>query len=331
MKKLAVSLLMSSAVFATSAEAKVKVVASFSILGDLVANVGGDKIELSTLVGPGGDAHVFEPKPADAQAMAAADIVFVNGLGFEGFQERLVEASGFKKQLMVITEGIDSIEAEGEDDDHAGEEAGEHGRVAAAEKKDDHASEPEGQHAGEEAGEHGAIDPHAWHDTGNVRVYVKNIAEGLCTVDAASCETYKANAKAYEVKLDALDSEIETAMSQIPEDRRIVITSHDAFAYLGRAYKIRFLAPEGVSTESEASAKDVASIIRQIRSDKATALFVENISNPRLMEQIAAETGLQIGGELYSDALSPEDGPAATYIDLMRHNTGLLSKAMAGS
>lgn len=288
---------------------KIKVVASFSILADFVQRVGGDRVELTTLVGPDGDAHVYEPKPDDAKAMAAAQVVFMNGLAFEGWLDRLVESSGYKGPIVKATDGI-KPEKMSDDHDHA-----------EGEKKEEH----EHEHA------HGEFDPHAWQSAANSIVYVKNIAEALCATKVSDCETFKANADAYTKELSALHGEIEAAVSKIPEDRRNVITSHDAFGYFSRAYGITFHAPEGVSTESEASAKDVAKLIEQIREDRASALFVENISDLRLIEQISNETGLKIGGALYSDALSSKDGPAATYIDMMRHNTKLLTEAMAGS
>ncbi len=303
---------------------KLKVVASFSILGDFVQNVGGDHVEVTTLVGPDGDAHVYEPKPDDAKAMAAAKLVFVNGLAFEGWLDRLVESSGYKGPLIKATDGIEPEKMEeGHDHDHAeGKKKEEHDHDHAEgqkEKGHDH------DHA------HGEFDPHAWQSVANAQVYVKNIAKALCAVEKADCDTFKANAEAYSKQLQALDGEIKDAVSKIPENRRTVITSHDAFGYFSHAYGVKFLAPEGVSTESEASAKDVARLIQQIREDKASALFVENISDPRLIEQISSETGLKIGGALYSDALSGKGGPAPTYIDMMKHNVKLLTEAMAGS
>lgn len=282
--------------------AEIKAVASFSILGDMVSRVGGSRVEVATLVGPDGDAHVYQPKPADAKAMAAAQVVFVNGLGFEGWLERLAAASGYQGKPVVVTDGI--------------------------------APEPRAaSHQHEEAGAHAqdSIDPHAWQDAANAQVYVRNIAEGLCAADAAGCAAYRANAAAYGREIAALDAEIEAAIARVPADKRTVITTHDSFGYFARAYGIAFLAPEGVSTESEASAWDVARLIEQIRARKASALFVENVSDPRLVEQIARETGLKLGGALYSDALSPEDGPAPTYLAMMRHNLRLLSTAMTGS
>jgi zinc/manganese transport system substrate-binding protein len=271
------------------AKDKIKVVASFSILGDFVQKVGGDQVEVTTIVGPDGDAHVYEPKPNDAKAMAAAQVVFFNSLAFEGWLDRLVESSGYKGKLVKSTDGIKLKQMDGEPD------------------------------------------PHAWQSAVNAQIYVKNIAEALCVVEKPDCDVFKANAEAYSKELAAVNDEIKTAVGKIPENRRTVITSHDAFGYFSQEYGITFLAPEGLSTESEASAKDVAKLIEQIREDKASAIFVENISDPRLVEQIASETGLRIGGALYSDALSSKDGPAPTYVDMMKHNARLLTEAMTGS
>ena len=313
------------ALAAASAE-NLKVVASFSIIADFAKNVGGDRVDITTLVGPNGDAHVYEPKPADAAAVGAADVVLVNGLQLEGFLPRLIEASGTKAPIVELTKGGEVLkmadephpheEAE-EDHDHAAAEA-EHG------KGEDHAQE-EGHH------HHGEYDPHAWQSVHNAEVYVKNIADAFCAADAAGCDTYQANAGAYGKTLEALNAEVRAAVAEIPEAKRTIITSHDAFGYFEHEYGIRFLAPEGVSTESEASAADVAALIRQIRQDKASAIFVENITNPRLIEQIAGETGLKVGGELYSDALSDGSGPAATYVDMMRHNVSTIKGAILGS
>jgi zinc/manganese transport system substrate-binding protein len=280
-----------------AAEAKIKVVASFSILADLTANVGGDKIELTSIVKPGSDAHVYEPKPDDVKAVVAADVVIVNGLGFEGWQQRLIEASGFKKYLVTAAQGVRARELDHE----------EHG---------------------DEAHDHQDHDPHAWQNVANAQVYVANIAKGLCATDKVNCDYYEGKAKAYTEKLVALDSEIKSAINTIPEQNRTIITSHDAFGYLAESYGLDFLAPEGISTDAEASARDVARLIIQVREKNAKALFVESISDPRLLEQIASETGLKPGGTLYSDALSGTDGPASTYIDMMRHNIKTITSAI---
>ncbi|QND61585.1 zinc ABC transporter solute-binding protein (plasmid) [Mesorhizobium huakuii] len=319
------------AALATASAENLKVVASFSIIADFAKNVGGDRVTITTLVGPNGDAHVYEPKPADAAAVGAADVVLVNGLQFEGFLQRLVEASGTKAPIVELTKGgevLKNAEEEHHDDEAAeGEqkhEEAESGRDQHAEEGHEHASE-EGHH------HHGEFDPHAWQSVHNAEVYVKNIADAFCAADAAGCDAYKANAEAYGEKLEALEGEIKAVVAEIPEDKRVIITSHDAFGYFEHEYGLKFLAPEGVSTESDASAADVAALIKQIMEDKASAIFVENISNPRLVEQIASETGLKVGGELYSDALSDESGPAATYIDMMKHNVSTIKGAILGS
>jgi zinc/manganese transport system substrate-binding protein len=286
-----------------------KVVVSFSILGDLVTQVGGDHVVVRTLVGPNGDAHVYEPTPADARDTAAAGLVVVNGLGFEGWLDRLVGASGYSGPVAVASKGVTPISlskeaASGMPVEGEGEEAEHH---------------------------HGNVDPHAWQSVANVTIYVKNIVAALCSADNDDCTDYRANGTAYLAKLTALDSWVKSGVAAIPAEKRKVITTHDAFGYFAHEYGVTFLAPQGVSTESEASAGDVARLIDQIRNEGVTALFVENISDPRLIQQIAAETGIAPGGELYSDALSEPGGPAATYIEMMWHNAGLLQSAMLGS
>ncbi|QYZ68551.1 metal ABC transporter substrate-binding protein [Neotabrizicola shimadae] len=308
-------LLASAAAIAFAAPAfaqdKLNVIATFSILGDIVQNVGGDRVEVTTLVGPDGDAHVFQPAPADAQAVAGADVIVANGLGFEGWMDRLVEASGTKATIITASEGVTPRAFEEEGHDHA--------------EGEDH------DHAEEEAGhdhDHGGQDPHAWQSVANVEIYVGNIERGLTAADPEGAETYKANAAAYMAELQAVDAEIKAAIAALPEDRRTIVTSHDAFGYFGDAYGMTFKAPQGISTESEASAADVAALITQIRDEKIPAVFMENISDPRLLDQIAAETGAKVGGTLYSDALSGPEGPAGTYLTMMRYNIGQLTAAL---
>jgi zinc/manganese transport system substrate-binding protein len=304
-----------TACFASAAAAApVKVIASFSILGDFVSEVGRDHVQVRTLVGPNGDAHVYEPTPADARNTVSADLVVVNGLGLEGWLDRLVEASGYRGTVAVASEGVVPIRLSEEQLAHMPVEA-----------------EGEGG-AGQAAAEHHHdVDPHAWQSVANAEIYVKNIAAALCATDPGDCADFKANAAAYTEQLKQLDQSIKQGFALIPAEKRKVITSHDAFGYFGRAYGVEILAPQGVSTESEASAADVARLIRQIRAEGVTALFLENISDPRLIEQIGRETGVQPGGELFSDALSEPSGPAATYIAMMRHNAGLLQNAMLAS
>ena len=295
---------------AASAE-PLKVVASFSIIEDFARNVGGDRISLTTLVGPDGDAHVYEPKPADAVAVAGAGVVLVNGLHFEGFLQRLVEASATKAAIVEVSKGIEPLAMKEEGHEHEAEDK------LAAEAEEGHGN--------------GDTDPHAFQSIANAKIYVTNIADAFCAADAGGCDAYKANAAAYAAKLDALETEVKAAVASIPQDKRVIITSHDAFGYFAHEYGLEFLAPEGVSTESEASAADVAALIEQIRHDKASAIFVENITNQRLVEQIASETGLKVGGTLYSDALSAKDAPAPSYIDMMKNNINAIKGAILGS
>jgi zinc/manganese transport system substrate-binding protein len=272
-----------------AAQERLKVLATFSILGDLTKNVGGDRVEVSTLVGPDSDAHVYAPSPADARKVADAKVVITNGLGFEGWMNRLVRASGSKATIVVASNGITVRKA------GAGSEA----------------------------------DPHAWQSAANAKVYVANIRDALIAADPVGRDSYQTNAGAYLGKLDALDAEIKSAVTAIPADRRRIISSHDAFGYFQEAYGIEFIAPQGVSTEAEPSARDVARIITQIRRLKIPAVFLENVSDPRLMQRIAQETGVRIGGKLYSDALTSEKGDAPSYLDLMRHNVKQLVTALA--
>jgi zinc/manganese transport system substrate-binding protein len=272
---------------------KLKVIASFSILGDFVKNVGGDRVEVGTLVGPNGNAHVYAPSPADAKRVADAKLVIVNGLGFEGWLDRLVNASGTKAPIVVASTGIKPRE-----------------------RADDR--------------DHGRIDPHAWQSVANAKVYVANIRDALIAADPADKDAYAANAAAYLARLDALEQEVKDTIARIPAERRRLITSHDAFGYFEDAYGIDFIAPQGVSTEAEASARDIARIITQVRKQKITAVFLENVSDPRLVRQIASETGAKIGGTLYSDALTDDQGDAASYIGLMRHNLKQLAAALVG-
>jgi zinc/manganese transport system substrate-binding protein len=324
MLALAGTVFLAPAMLSSAAAEPLKVVASFSIIGDLARNVGGDRIALTTLVGPDGDAHVYEPRPADAAAVARADVVLVNGLHFEGFLSRLTEASGKDVPVVELTRGVTPIAMD--EDGHLNEDE-------AAAGGDDHASEASAKdHDADGHGHHaGGVDPHAFQSVPNVKIYVRNIADAFCDHDPDGCDGYRRNADAYTTELDTLDAEIRATVGAIPADKRTVITSHDAFGYLAATYGLTFLAPEGISTEAEASATDVAALIRQIREDKASAVFVENVTNTRLIEQIASETSLTIGGTLYSDALSDPDGPAGTYIELMLHNIETIAGAITGS
>jgi zinc/manganese transport system substrate-binding protein len=269
------------------AQERLNVVASFSILGDFARNVGNDRVSVTTLVGPNGDVHVYTPAPADAQKIADAKIVVINGLGLEGWLPRLVQSSGGKATIVTATANITP------------------------------------RKLGADA------DPHAWQSVANARIYVANIRDAFAAAEPAGAEAYRANAEAYLTKLDALDREVREAVAQIPVTHRKVISTHNAFGYFAAAYGIEFLAPLGVSTESEPSARDIAGIITQIRTAKIPAIFLENISDPRLIRRIAAETGAKVGGTLYSDSLTGEKGDAPTYIELVRHNIRALTSALA--
>lgn len=427
------------------ADEPLKVVATFSILGDMVSQVGGDHIDLTTIVGPDGDAHVYQPTPQDARAVAEADVLIINGLEFEGWLSRLVEASGFDGEQVVATAGIDAIpfaEKEGHGDEHAGHDDhadhGDHGfewagvfdlpagsyawsfakvggdyadpamkmvilesgdieaveetaeelleaeastaasdgdvltvsdmaytlnfdpskdmtiftveiandgqytfftehmpfefeanehflKDLAAADVEPIAQEPESAHGHHH---HGEYDPHAWQSIDNALVYVENITSALVAADAENASALKVNSAAYTAELTALGAEIDALMKALPEEERTVVTAHDAFGYFAQTYDMNFVAPVGISTESEASAADVAALITQIREEGIDAVFVEAITDNRLLEQIANETGAGIGGTLYSDALSDENGPASTYIDMMRHNSQTLAGAL---
>jgi zinc/manganese transport system substrate-binding protein len=279
-------LVLAAAAWPARAEDRLKVVASFSILRDFVKNVGGDRVEVTTLVGPDGDVHVYTPAPADAKKIADARLVVINGLGLEGWLPRLVQSSGSKAAIVTATDGIVPLKSGS------------------------------------------AADPHAWQSVVNAKVYVANIRDALVAADPADAAAFRANADGYLAKLDDLDSDVRVAMAQIPVARRKVISTHGAFGYFAAAYGVDFIAPLGVSTDSEASARDIADIITQIRVAKIPAVFVENISDPRLIQRISAETGAGIGGTLYSDGLTGEKGDAPTYIDMVRHNIRALNHAL---
>ncbi|MCL6229749.1 metal ABC transporter solute-binding protein, Zn/Mn family [Bartonella bilalgolemii] len=277
-----------------TAHQKINVVTSFSILTDLVKNVGDHHISITTFVGPNTSIHSYEPTPRDAKTIKNAHIIFINGLYLEDFINRLTIATGTKALLVEVSANIPPLEIK-------------------YEKRN-------------RTHHHSNIDPHAWQAIPNVETYVKNIAAALCKIDQQSCENYNKNAQTYIQKLKALHTTITTRISTIPKDKRTIITSHDAFGYFAHEYGLTIISPESAS--KEATAADVAKLIKQIKNNKVSALFVENISNPRLIEQISKETGLKIGGILYSDALSEKGGPAATYLDMMEYNVNTIINAI---
>ena len=270
-----------------SAQEKLRVVATFSILGDLVSQVGGDKIALTILVGPDTDAHTYQPKPNDLRVLAGAKVLVSNGLGFEGWIDRLADAASFKGTRIVASTN------------------------AAAELLDNRP------------------DPHCWQDVACTRRYVGNIATGLANADPANAAFYREQAQAYDIRLAALEAWIRGEIATVPEDRRKAITGHNSFHYFARAYDVQFEAPRGYSTDSEPSARDMAQLIRQVRAQKIKALFIENMTNPVLIDEIARDAGATVGPRLYSDALSKPGGPAPTYEAMMRYNVGALVAGMS--
>ena len=286
-KRFALTLALICASTYGQAQSKMETIASMSIIADFVRQIGGERVNVTTLVAAGGDAHTFQPAPQDARRVAQAKLVFINGLGLEGWLPRLVQSSGSKARIITVSQGVQAIRDTSDADSHS------HGHN---------------------------LDPHAWQNVANAKIYIRNIAQALSAADAEGAPTYAARADAYLAELDRLDADIRAGLATIPPERRRIITSHDAFGYFAKAYGMNFIAPQGVSTEAEASSRDVARIIRQIRAEKIPAVFLENISDPRLMVQIARETGAKMGAPLFSDSLSPESGPAPTYLAMMRNN-----------
>jgi len=283
-------------------------VASFSILGDMATQIGGERIALRVIAGPNADAHSFQPRPSDVAALRDARVVIRNGLGFDVWMDRLVGAAGFRGAVTTATQGITPRAMAGHDHDHGGA----------------------GRRRPHSVGPNRVPDPHAWQDLRLGQVYVRNIAAALIAADPAGEATYRRNAEAYIARLADLDAWVRAQIATVPPGRRRVVTSHDAFGYFGAAYGVEFLAPQGVSTEDEPSAAEVARLIRQIRDERITAIFMENMTNAAMISRVATEARVQLGGRLYVDALSPPDGPAPTYEAMFRHNVGLLVPAMRG-
>jgi len=288
----AIPALMALSAVPASAET-LKVVASFTVLADVVKQVGGDHVKVTSLVGPNGDPHEFEPSPADARNLNAAKLAFVSGEGLEGWMDRLITASGYKGTPVTVSEGINTrtMEEDGKE----------------------------------------VTDPHVWNSPVNVKVWVANIEKALSSADPADADAFKANAAKYTKTLDELDAYAHSKFDKVADDRRKVLTSHDAFGYFGREYNVSFLAPLGLSTESEASAAEVAKLIEQIKSERVKTYFFENSNDPRLVKQVAKATGAEPGGELYVESLSDAKGPAPTYEKMFRYNVEQLAAAMGKS
>lgn len=295
------------------AQDPLRVVASFSILGDMVREVAGDRIALRTVAGPNVDAHTFQPRPSDAEALRGAALAVRNGLGFDGWFDRMVRSANWRGRMVTATEGLTPRRMPAHSHGHS------HGHGG---------SQPQG---GQQQGQPRTVpDPHAWQDLRLGIRYVQAIAAALGAADAANAAAYTTAAEAYIARLRELDAWVRAQVATVPEARRVVVTSHDAFGYFGAAYGMRFLAPQGVSTEAEPSAAEVGRLIRQIRSERITAVFMENMGNPATLQRLAQEAGVRVGGRLYADALSAADGPAASYEAMFRHNVALLVPAMRG-
>lgn len=290
MKKLTIAMALSALMTTPMAMAQtVQAVASFTVLADIVKNVGGEHVEVKSLVGPNGDPHSFEPTPKDSQALAQADVVFVSGLGMEGWMDRLISASGYKGRTVVASSGIETLKME-----------------------------EEGQTI---------TDPHAWNSMYNGVTYATNVMNALIAADAQDADYFRRHGSAYIEQLKQLDGWAQQAFSAIPPAKRKVLTSHDAFGYFGLRYGVKFLSPVGFSTESEASASDVAALITQLKREHIHAWFIENQTDPRLVKQIAASSGAKAGGELYPEALTVKGGEADSYAAAFQHNV----KAMVAS
>ncbi|WP_312628649.1 metal ABC transporter substrate-binding protein [Scandinavium sp.] len=266
------------------------VVSSFSVLGDMVQQVGGEHVHVDTLVGPDGDPHTFEPSPQDSVLLSKADVVVVNGLGLEGWLDRLIKASGFKGELVVASKGVKT-----------------------------HTLDEDGKTV---------TDPHAWNSAANGALYAKNILAGLVKADPQDEAALNASGQKYIAELMQIDAWAKARFTAIPQAKRKVLTSHDAFGYFGRAYGVTFLASQGLSSESEASAAQVGALIQQIKADGVHTWFMENQLDPRLVKQIATATGAQPGGELYPEALSKPGGVADSYVKMLRHNVESLANSM---
>ena len=304
---------------AAMANERVQVVTSFSILADMVENVGGEHVEVTPLVAADGDAHVYSPSPGDARSLANADLVVFNGLLFEGWMERLISASDYNGPMVTATDGIEPLSfAAHEEHGHDDHDEHDHGH-------DDHDHK---EHADEHAGhDHGNQDPHAWQDMHQAEVYIANIRDGLIAADADNADAYRANAEQYLQEMAEVDDEIRALIDEIPASTS-VITCHDSFGYFSSAYGVTFLSPVGLSTEADPSGASMAALVDVIEQENVQALFHENMTNQSIITQLAEETGLPIAGTLYADALAAE-GEASTYLGMMRHNAQVLHDALA--
>lgn len=286
---------------ALAAAPPLQVIASFSVLGDLVQQVGGDKVAVTLLVGPNQDAHAFEPTPRQVKAIGKADLVVVNGLGFEGWQDRLIRNAGYRGKIVVASAGVVPLELKDAHHDH---------------------------HHDSEHDSGAQVDPHAWHDLGNAARYLTNIEQALVAKDPGNADLYRNRAESYRQQLSATAVWAKAQFEGLPASARRAITNHDAFQYFARAYELQFQAPMGWTTEVDPAAKDLKNLIQQMRDGGVRVLFLENVSNPRLLNQIAREGGGVIGGKLYSDALDAPNTPAGSYLGMVRSNVEVVAKAL---
>jgi len=291
MKKLPLVLALSALFAAPAVMAKtVQAVASFSVLADIVQNVGGEHVVVKSLVGPNGDPHSFEPAPKDSQALSHADLVFVSGLGMEGWMDRLITSSGYKGQTVVASNGVNTRKME------------EDGKTI--------------------------TDPHAWNSMQNGIIYATNVMNALIAADPQDAAYFRQHGSAYIEQLQKLDSWAQKELATVPEAKRKVLTSHDAFGYFGQRYGVTFLAPVGFSTDAEASASDVAELITQLKKENIHTYFIENQTDPRLVQQIASASGAKSGGELYPEALTEKGGAADSYVAAFKHNVNAIVASM---
>lgn len=268
-----------------------RVIATTTMIADLAREIGGDRVEVTSIMEPGGDPHTYQPVPSDSKAVARSQLVLINGLMLEGWIEDLVRNAGGDQPVVTVSDGVETI--------------------------DDPAYE-------------GNPDPHIWFSVPRWKKATVNVRDALIAMDPEGEEHYRERTAAYLTELDELDAWVRSEIERIPPEHRHLVTSHDAFQYFGVTYGINVMAVQGISTTSEASAAELRDVIDHVREHEIPAIFVESSVNPKLIEQVQRETGVEIGGTLYSDSLGPWDGPAGSYIGMVRANTKTLVEALAG-
>lgn len=269
---------------------RIQVVASASIFQDMAKNIGGDLIDAYSIVPIGGDPHLYDPKPSDAKLVKSADVILVNGLTFEGWITKLIENAGTNAKVVTITEGVSAMESDKYKN---------------------------------------AFDPHAWMDANNGLTYIDNIRDVLISADPTNEETYRKNHQAYRKEIADLDQYIKDQIQRIPEAKRMLVTSHDAFAYYGRRYGMRLNALKGISTEAETQTSDMVRVAKAIKESGVPAIFIESTINPQVIQQIARDNNVKIGGELFADSIGDADSDGPTYLKMLKHNTDVIVKALS--